>query len=122
MARQQKQVSELKAQQTEYFKRTTQMELKANESLIVAESMHNEYKKKLIKQGNDLIKIQTLKDQVDNSLKAQKQAIEILQDQIVTTTTKQDANIEKMRDVLVVEIKDLKSSNMLFSIELERNQ
>jgi len=48
----------------------TQMEIKANDSLTFAETIQNDFKKKIIKVGNDIIKIGSLKDQVDSSLKA----------------------------------------------------
>lgn len=38
------------------------MEVKASDGLTLAESMNNDFKKKIIKLGNDLIKIGTLKD------------------------------------------------------------
>ena len=58
----------LEKKMCDHTKRVVNFEIKATESLTNSETLQNDFKKKLLRIGGDLIKVHTLRDELRNKV------------------------------------------------------
>lgn len=104
-----------------YNKRMTQLDIKVTNTLLDVQTANERFAKKVEEVTDRWMSAMGKEAKVSSSLKAFNEQIAMISDSLYNSKLLNDRAITEMRTLINCEVKDIRSANQVYAIELERH-